>query len=386
MRIGIICLGLALLFVHQDIYSQTTLNPDISAIGDFRIFSHGDAARSNEKEKLNLADPEVELNINGYLNPYVRADIVMGWHGDHNAEIEEAYATFLRGLPFRTNLRVGKYLLEFGRLNPIHPHAYSFIDRPLPHEYFFGEEGLSDMTIRASIALPTGGAFTELMCGLLKGDALTPREHEHMEDDSTAAVEQDSEDKRDLGFFGRLTTSLSLSESAELAIGGSVLNAVSGFAGNDEHDVDEIGDPEQLRSWIIGGDIKYKSKPSRYRSLQVEAEGIMRISQSGANEDDLYSYGSYGYIDYRFRQKYNIGGILEWVRLDEIQNLEDQQEPIAHRNNTCRAGLFVGFAPIEETSLIRIAGHWIDTNESDGYWEAKMQLVISLGPHRPHNF
>jgi len=344
--------------------AQTTLNPDISAVGDFRIFGHNDNARAQQKEKFNFTDPQLELNISGYLNPYARADAVVAWHEGHNAEIEELYATILRGLPLNSNLHVGKYLLEFGRLNPVHPHAYSFIKRPLPHESFFGAEGLADMAVQVGFLLPTGDAYTEFMAGLLKGDILAGHEHEHHEEGA-------DEHERNIGFFGRLTSSFAATESAELAVGASLANA--------EHD-------EQLRSWLIGGDIKYKHKPSRYTALQIEAELIMRISEQSENENSLKSFGSYGYIDYRFKQKYNIGGIFEWTRIKEAEHHEGEEEHEIHEHDVWRAGLFTGFAPIEETSLVRLVGHWTKPEGSVGFWEVVLQLVISLGPHKPHNF
>lgn len=368
-----------ILLVGSSLNAQTSVNPDISAVGDFRIYSHDDQSRPDEVEKFNLANPEIELNIGGYLNPYVRADIVIGWHGEHDAEIEEAHATILRGLPLNTNLRVGKYLLEYGRLNPVHPHAYPFIMRPLPHEMFFGNHGLSDMAIRASFTLPTGDAFTEIMGGLLKGDALAT--HEHEEDGYEGEKhEHESEEKRDLGFFGRLTSSLAVSDASELAIGGSVLNAVHGF------NEDTIGTPDQLRSWLVGGDIKYKYKPSKYRSLQIEAESIMRFSEWGESGEGLTSYGAYGYVDYRFNQIYNLGGIFEWVRIEEAHHHEGEDDHVIKQHDIKRFGLFVGFAPLEETSMVRLAGHWTDPDEGDSFWALSLQFVIGLGPHKPHNF
>ncbi len=354
-------------------HSQTTLNPDISLIGDIRAFSHDDKARPEEKEELNLADPEIELMVSGYLNPYVRADAVFAWHGEHNAEIEEAYATVLRGLPLGMNLRVGKYLLEFGRLNPVHPHAWSFIQRPLPHQYFFGEEGLNDMSVRASFLLPTGSAYTELMGGLLKGDALSGHAHEHEEE----AEEEHAEIKKDFGFFGRLATSLALTENAELAIGGSILNAVYAVT---EPEVEEET-PDQLRTWIGGVDIKYKYKPSRYTAFQMEAEGLIRSAEK-VDGGNLNSYGGYGYVDYRFRQKYSAGGIFEYIHLKELHEGETEVE----ENNAWRTGVFLGFWPVEETSLVRLVGHYTDPGEGDSFWEATLQLIFSLGPHQPHNF
>ena len=364
--------------------AQTSLNPDISVVGDFRAYGHNDESRSDETETLNLADPSMELVAAGYLNPYARADVVVGWHGEHSAEIEEVYATILRGLPLGMNLKVGKYLLEFGRLNPVHEHAWSFIERPLPHTAFFGEEGLNGTAVRTSFLLPTGEAYTELMVGALGGEILEGHSHEH-EDDAEEEDHEEYDGHRDLGFFARLTTSIAASDNSEIAFGGSLVNAVHGFAELEEEDSDEF--PDQLRSWLAGCDIKYKYKPSRYTALQFEAEGILR-SDEQQEGDNLNSYGGYAYLDYRFAQKYNLGGIFEYLRQKQAHHHEDGDEEHIeiHEADTWRAGLFVGFAPIEETSLIRVAGHWTEPDEGDGFWEAQLQFVFSLGPHQPHNF
>jgi hypothetical protein len=318
----------------------------------------------------------MELMINGYLNPYARADFVIAWHGEHNAEIEEAYATILRGLPFGVNLRAGKYLLEFGRLNPVHPHAYSFINRPLAHAFFFGDEGLSDMAVRASVLLPIGSAYSEVMAGLLKGDALMGHSHDEMSEESHAHI---ADGDADPGFFGRLTSSLAVSDYSELAFGGSVLNSAYGFS-------EDSVVSGQLRSWLLGGDLKYKYKPSRYTSLQIESEGIMRVDELEEGEGVLKSYGAYGYVDYRFRQSYNAGVIMEMVKAEQEEHMAGEPEPEIHDHTVWRLGLFAGFAPVEETSLLRLSGHWTEPEEGDGFWEVTMQFVFSLGPHQPHNF
>ena len=105
-----------------------------------------------------------------------------------------------------------------------------------------------------------------------------------------------------------------------------------------------------------------------------------------AEGDDLTSYGGYGYLDYRFLQKYNVGGIFEYVRQKEAHEHAEETEPVIYRADTWRAGIFAGFAPVEETSLVRLAGHWTKPDERDGFWELTLQFVISLGPHKPHNF
>ena len=343
------------LLMLANLPAQTRLNPDISLVGDMRVFSRNDTEIPAEKEKFNLAAPRAELVIAGYLNPYARADAVVAWEEGNNAAIEEVYASILRGLPLNMNLRVGKYRLEFGRLNPVHPHAYSFIYLPLPHEEFFGEEGLNDVAIRPSFLIPTGNFYTEVMGAVLKGDALLS------EEDAAASDTGSTSARIKPGFFGRITTSTAVSEFAEFSLGMSFVTS-------------HYDPGQQLRAWIYGFDLKYKWKPNRNTSLTLEGEGLGNRREKIEGSTNT-SYGGYGYIDYRFRQKYNLGSIFEYT-----QGKLDNQE------HTWRNGLFVGFAPIEETSLVRLVGDWTKPKDADGFWTVTVQLVFSLGPHQPHNF
>jgi len=347
--------------------AQTTLNPDVSVVGDFHAHMHDDPGRPNESKKLNFGDPEAELLVAGYLNPYARANLTASWVAGGEAEVEEIYAEFVRGIPLGLTVKAGKYLQPFGRLNLTHAHAYPFIERPLPHEVFFGDEGLNDIGVQVSALLPTGSAYTEAMAAALKGDGLYGPE--------VAVEDADGNPLRpNTGFLGRLTTSLAVSEYGELALGATALNEV--------YEIDSAGS-HQLRAWLVGGDFKYKHKPSRYNGVQTEGELIVR-SEELAGGGHLTSYGGYAYADFRFHQRYNAGPIGEFVRIRSIDDFGG--EPVRIWHDTWRAGLFVGFAPVEETSVLRLVGRWTEPDEGDGFWETTLQLVFSLGPHQPHNF
>jgi hypothetical protein len=354
LRFMMLILGLVIV---SPVLAQTTLNPDISAVGEIEIFTHNNREIRNEYKEFNLTKPKLELSINGYLNPYARADAVIAWEGEENAVVEEFYATILRGLPLGMNLRAGKYRLEFGRLNPVHPHAYSFINIPLVHEEFFGEEGLNDVALRSAFLISTGSAYTEFMLGVTKGNALL--EEDALADDDTTHLNP--------GLFGRLTTSMAVSETAELSLGTSVLNSVHEIAA------------DQLRTTLWGVDVKYKNVKSRYSTILMEGEFIYR-SQEQEMYDNLQSYGGYAYLDWKFHKVYNAGGMFDYTRVKSLDG------DIGVSTDTWRGSLFVGFAPIEETSLLRLAGHWTKPENEDGFWELALQFVFSLGPHKPHNF
>lgn len=336
--------------------AQTTLNPDISLIGDVRL-SWSDDDADSASHQLNLNLQEAELAIAGYLNPYARADVYIAFHEDGDAEIEELFATFTRGLPLGLSVRAGQYLLDFGKINPLHPHAYSFILRPLSHAEYFGEEGLRDVGIHASLPLPTGSVATTLSLDLLKGDFLAPHGHE----DEHAETGEEPPNER--GFAGRWESFVALTDHASLSVGAS---AVTGI-------------PEEgTRRWIWGGDVKYRWKPDRYQSFTAVGEylGNRQRPPAPENHADLTRHALFGYVDCQFRQRYNVGAIGDWV-----QGAESQDE------ERWRVGGFVGFAPVEETSILRLLVNYRrDVAAKTGSWSGILQLVFSLGPHKPHVF
>ncbi len=351
--------------------AQTTLNPDISVVGDTRVFSHNDHTRNSEVREINIGNPEMELNVTGYVNPYTYAVGILSAAEGQPANIEELYLTVNRGLPLGLSVRVGKNLMQFGRLNPVHEHAWSFLKRPLPHSVFFTDEGLNEITVLASRLLPTGEAYTEVMAGVVQGEGL-------FSDAENSALPE----KPDAGFFTRVTSSFAVSESAELALGVSALNEVSRMDSIGAIGLSGATQLIQYRSWIVGFDVKLKDHPSQYKALQIEGEALLRSDDTPIGH--LTSFGAYGYIDYRFRQRYNVGSIFEYV--DRKEALGASGFAIESSHTMWRSGFFIGFSPVEETSVVRIAGHFTQKENERGFWEATVQLVFSLGPHKPHNF
>jgi hypothetical protein len=372
-------------------HAQTTLNPDISLIGDVRASGHNDGA-AEDADQLNLDLEEAELAVQGYLNPYVRADVFLAWHGTGESEIEELYATFLRGLPLGLSVRAGQYLLDFGKVNPLHPHAYSFINRPLAHEEFFGEEGLRDVGVSASIPIPTGNVATTLSADMLRGDFLQPHEHgdEHAEEAMRvrSLQEEHEEDERpnERAFAARLNSFVALDEYTSLSLG------VTGLTGIPHED---------QRRWVGGADVKLRWKPDRYRSCTVVGEWLvnrqpaeehhdeeeidtlsaLRAQQSSSLQEeevsgDITSHGLFGYFDYQFRQRFNVGAQGSWAQALENNDATGWE-----------LGMFAGFAPAEETTLLRaLISYGEPIGSDEAIWAGTLQLIFSLGPHKPHIF
>src|SRR6266516_2650163 len=126
------------------------------------------ASTANDIDKLQLGghDPKergftiqnLETVFDGKVDPYVRgqANVVLqiDTQGETTIEAEEAYLETM-ALPWNLQVKAGQFFTEFGRLNPTHPHTWSFVDQPLVNGRFFGEDGLRSAGARLSWLTPT---------------------------------------------------------------------------------------------------------------------------------------------------------------------------------------------------------------------------------------
>jgi hypothetical protein len=120
-----------------------SMNPDMSLILDVAgaLFSTPTNIQTgaHDPRVMGFNLQQLELHVASNVDPFFRfeANIVFAQFG---VEVEEAYATTL-ALPFQLQARAGQFLTRFGRMNPTHPHSWSFADQPLVLGKFFGSEG-----------------------------------------------------------------------------------------------------------------------------------------------------------------------------------------------------------------------------------------------------
>src|SRR5690606_22970736 len=123
--------------------SAAPANPDITALGQVLGGITDDPASVNPEDPT-LRIGEAELVLSAHLNPFIKGGITFAGSEDGIAR-EEAYASIVKGLPWGLGVKAGKYRLGFGNLNPVHPHAYPFIDAPRSlQSLLFGEEGFNE--------------------------------------------------------------------------------------------------------------------------------------------------------------------------------------------------------------------------------------------------
>lgn len=355
--------------------AQTTINPDISVIPRFLIATDDGDRLAEGRRTFSQPDfqfQELEMVIAAYLNPFARADVVLTLPGpDLEAGalgIEELYASVLRGLPLDLNIRFGKYRVDFGKLNMMHPHQWPFIRQPLSQERFFGES-LNDLGISLSTLLPTGNVYSKLTLDLLRG---TPIGEATGIEDTTGA-------KPTYASAGRLMAFFPVGDDADLETG------VSFYTG--------IHDPYfRERFWYWNLDFKYKYKPDMYTSLTVQGEVLLNrrtalqdrdfqhfIDENGnAAPRRITSSGAYVYADYQFMKTYSIGARLDW-----------SQSPYSTDDNARAFSLFLGYYPVEETLGVRLQYQHTRTEHAGDAQSVNLialQVLFSLGPHKAHPF
>ncbi len=334
-----------------------SLNPDISLIADFLVDLSPNEATLEGGERFQLR--EVEIGVQGAVDPYFRYDAFLGIHGE-GIEIEEAYATTL-SLPADLQARLGKFLLPFGKVNLTHRQELPMFDYPLVHREYFGEEGFSSTGLWGSWIGDPLGFFQEL--SIVGAEGIEA--HEHGADAEEEPTEEESgrglgEDLGDRLWLAHLKNSIDLSPASNLEIGASWATAV----------VKE--DEVRARTGFLGVDVTWRWKPpqlSKYRSAILQAEAIWRDEAGPADARS----GGFVYGQWQLGRRWYVG-----ARLDRVEPPES--------SGALKGGqLVVRWFPTEFSQL-RLAYERQDPPAEKALDRLILQTTFALGPHRPHAF
>lgn len=329
--------------------ASSILNPNISLIGDFSIHAGNDRGLKPRAFELR----EAELGLQSSVDPYGRADVFIAVNDEGKVELEEGYFTWLT-MPAGFQSRLGKFRSRISKFNLIHPPETAFADRPLSTLAFLGEEGLSGVGASLSYLLP-----------LPLYIALEAEVTNNFDETATFS----GGNRNDLGYLGRLSTFLGLSESASLNFGGS-----AAFGTRDVEDpASKIS--VRRRPRLVGVDMTFRWKPVRrsiYRSITWQTEFLIHPD---AKIDDLSktTAGGFSFVDFQFARRWHIGGRYDYT-----------QSPDSEAHTTGGLG-FLTFAP-SEFSLLSLQGK--ATRRPDGTTETAgfLKLTFNIGPHGAHSF
>lgn len=220
-----------------------------------------------------------EITFYSIVDPYLELFAVC-----HLAEeqfgLEEAYFT-TRSLPLGLQLKAGKFLSGFGRLNEQHAHYWDFADQTLVHNAFFGEEGLGEVGARLTWVAPLD---FYLMIG---GEVLQGSNARSFGSDKILHVDGSTIEDGSNGpnlVVSYLKTSFDIGEL-------TVLAGASGAVGRARisHGLDRTGKSGSGftgDTYVIGGDITLKYQLDSLRFISLQAEYLYRSMEGDMFRND----------------------------------------------------------------------------------------------------
>lgn len=348
-----------------------------------------DGFNANPGLNLNYA----ELVLASAVDPFF--DFFSTYHlSEHGFEIEELYVD-TKQIPAGIQLRIGKFLSGFGRLNQMHHHYRDFSDQPIVYNAIFGDHGLLEKGIRASYTFPAP-FYLSVGFEVLQGDNAESFGREGFESDDLEVEDAELPEV----FAGYFKGSVDIGRDLTL------LGGISGAYGKTRfnHGIKDGDDQEtgvhgvEASTWIGGLDLTAKYSLDSYRYISFQTEGLYRHMKG-----DRYGYDgepvAYSKTSLEKKQggfytqavvkpflQWRIGARYELIPINKIivggtdSKLED---------NFSKASLMVDYMPSEFT-FIRLQYNYDNSNTDDGHKESFHEIIVqmnfAIGTHGAHNF
>ena len=325
------------------------LNPNISLTGDFvGSITSGNSSLLIEPSEFTdgrnrFTMREAEFHIIAPLDPFTRGKFFMGVPGDGSLEIEEAYMEWLN-LPANINLKIGKFLHQFGILNRWHTHGLPQIDRPSALTNLFGMDGLAGTGLSANILLPpllahVNSLDLEISTG---GDGICF-----------------SDTGNNILLVGHLKNYYDVNRNSYIEIG---LSGAQGFNDN----------ALKYQTQLAGLDLAYKWVPigrEHYRAIECRNEIIFsRMETVQGNRDRL---NLYSYISNRLGMRYWVGLRYSYSELpwDAAKKTEWDLSPTLDFWQS-------------EFVMLRLQYSYTQRSYAENDYSIMLQTVWSMGPHK----
>lgn len=321
----------------------------------------------------------LETTFDGAIDPYFngQASIVfqIDKDGESFLEVEEAFLTSM-SLPLNLQVKAGTFFTEFGRLNPQHPHAWSFADQPLVNGRFLGPDGLRGPGARLSWLAPTSN-YTELFFAIQNSQGETAHSFRNEEAlFGREAAETRVRSMDDMLYTPRIATSFELTNEQTLLLGAS-----AAFGPNSTGT-----DRDTL---IYGLDMFWKWK-SRYASggfpfVTWQTEVMGRRFEAGENvdtglpEETMDNWGAYSQLCWGFNKRWVAG-----IRGDYVDGEKEAIDPLGFERWRLSPNLTFYSS---EFSKIRLQYNYDDVlgNNSSEH-SVMLQCEFLLGSHGAHKF
>jgi hypothetical protein len=374
------------------------LHPDFSAVGD--LVGDLSPKGSTQADRSRLGVREVELAVQAVVDPYFRGDVFLGISDLESISIEQAFLT-TTSLPNQLELKLGRFLMPFGKQNTTHRHDLHTIEYPYVIQKLLSDDGFKGTGLWGSRVFSPFGFYQELQITAV--DRLSPATP------GLTTAEEVNKSLGGLGFSARLRNYVDLNEATNVEL------SVSALTGKRDQPLDATygvlttstsgGQPVLAdvnatiaRQSTFGADFTFRWRPLQqglYQSFILQSEVMHQLNQrdpalpvaeclpvpvpvtctqptyAGPTRD--YT-GAYVFARYQTGQRQFIG-----ARYDYVQNPEND-------GRTLTAGsVYLEWYPSEFSKLA--AGYEALKNSGDDLVNRLLvQATFSLGPHKPHPF
>ncbi len=330
-----------------------------------------------------------ELAFDGAVDPYFEgfANIVFKLDNDNETEVEVEEA-FMQttNLPYNLQLKAGQFFAAFGRLNPVHPHAWEFVDTPLVNGLFLGPDGLRGVGAQTSWTLPLPW-YSQLIFASQNGRGSTGFSFRNPGDDGMffdrITTDREARGLQDFVWIPRFENSFNLSDTQ------TVLAGVSGAFGSNETGADS-------RTQIYGADLLYKWKSSHaeggFPFVKWQTEFMYRRFQAGQGADEsfpvaetFHDWGLYSQVLWGFKKGWVAGIRGDYVDMQDSKFTDDLD-----RQSRWRVSANLTWYPTE-FSKIRLQYNQ-DFLEENFFLSGRqvesvfLQWEFILGAHGAHKF
>jgi hypothetical protein len=328
----------------------------------------------------------MELTALGAVDPYLRAEAHLVWtideEGETTMELEELFAV-TTALPAGLQVKAGHFFTEFGRHNPLHPHAWEFADAPVIATRILGADGMRAPGVQASWLAPTGVPLVFTAAALnANGETMASFASEEPVAGRPAA-DRDVRSLSDVAYAGRIGASFAPGEETTLLLGASAAAGpnATGSSG---------------RSRLLGVDLTLKWKPAAtdagWPFLSWTTEAMARRYHADEFLDPPSGLGWFPHATLRDRGMYSqvVWGFSRgWTaaaRWEYAGGSGDGAGADPGRDRRTRGSLALTYYP-SEFHKIRLQ---VNRDRSGAHGKAFtslfLQLEFLLGAHGAHKF
>jgi hypothetical protein len=363
---------------------------------------------AHDPKRRGFTFQQAELSLAGAVDPYFfgEAHIVFFEEG---VELEEAFLV-TQTLPWGLELEGGYFLTEFGRINPVHAHAWDWVDQPVINTRLLGPEGMRGAGMRLGWLTPLPW-FSELHFGVqdATGHAMTSfrgegfgHGHGHEEEDlhfeegigGRPIVDRETRSLRDLVYLMRWANSWDVTDELSLLLGASSLYGPNNTGSSGE-------------TWIYGGDLTVKWRAANHSRgfpfVTWQTEVMRRHFRADAFFDDddpmevidipagtLRDWGLYTQVLYGFIPGWSAGVRYEYATgsgdsFEEGERISHNEDPF--RDQRHRISPLLVWEPTE-FSRIRLQYNYdrakhLDEGDAHSVW---LVFEILFGSHAAHRY